>query len=402
MEGKAGAGEARHLVSLIRTIIRQLEPELIEFRRDLHAHPEPSYQEHRTTAKVAERLRKAGLTVRLLEGTGLTCDIGVIDPLASNITAVRADIDALPLPDSCGEPWKSLNEGWAHGCGHDAHTTVVLGTALALKELQDRGYTVPPTRLIFQPAEEVLPGGAHEVLAQNGVAGVRRIVALHCEPKLEVGKIATRVGPITSATDEVTVHLISTGGHTSRPHLTGDIVFALGEVITQVPSILGRRLDPRSGVNLTWGMVRAGDAHNAIPAEGMVAGTLRCLDIRAWEQAGALLDQAITQVVAPFAVDVTLRHMRGVPPVENDPEVTEQLIAAAREVVRAENVEVTEQSLGGEDFAWYLTRVPGAMVRLGTCAPGAKPGDLHQGNLNIDEAAIGIGARLFTTFVMTL
>ena len=386
-----------NLVTLIRAIVKELEPELIEFRRDLHAHPEPAHAEHRTTAKVFDRLVAAGLEPRLLEGSGLICDLGSGTGLR---TGVRADIDALPLVDTCGQAWSSTNEGWTHGCGHDAHTTVVLGTGLVLAALADRGVAVPPTRLIFQPAEEVIPGGSLDVMAQGGLEGVSRIVALHCEPKLEVGRIATRVGPITSATDLVTVNLFSTGGHTSRPHLTGDVVFALGEVITQVPSILGRRLDPRSGVNLTWGMVHAGQAGNAIPAEGSLAGTLRCLDVHAWEQAGQMLDQAVSRVVAPYAVDVTLRHVRGVPPVTNDPEVTNDLMAAARAVVYPENVVPTEQSLGGEDFAWYLTRVPGSMFRLGTRAPGAKQGDLHQGDLDIDEAAIGIGARIFAGFVM--
>jgi amidohydrolase len=394
---KPALKDPKDLNQLIRKIARQLEPELIEFRRDLHAHPEPSREEIRTTANVYERLQQAGLEPRLLDGTGLICDLGT---KAGPRTAIRADIDALPLVDTCERAWQSTNEGWTHGCGHDVHTTVILGTGLVLRELENQGIEVPRTRLIFQPAEEVFPGGSLTVMAQGGLNGISRIASLHCEPKLEVGKIATRVGPITSATDEVEVTLVSTGGHTSRPHLTGDVVFALGEVITQVPSVLGRRLDPRSGVNLTWGMVHAGEARNAIPAEGMVAGTLRCLDVRAWERAGHMLDEAITQVVTPYSVDVTLRHVRGVPPVENDLAVTNDLMDAARAVVYPENVEPTEQSLGGEDFAWYLTKVPGAMIRLGTRAPGAPLGDLHQGALDVDEDAIEIGVRVFTKFIM--
>jgi amidohydrolase len=223
---------------------------------------------------------------------------------------------------------------------------------------------------------------------------------LHCEPKLAVGLIGTRVGPITSATDQIKVILTSHGGHTSRPHLTGDVVFALGEVITQVPGILGRRLDPRSGVNLTWGRVTAGDAANAIPAAGELAGTLRCLDVRAWEEAGDILDEAIAQVVAPFTVKVELEHLRGVPPVENDPAVTKSLERAASAVVGAEHVVATEQSLGGEDFAWYLTKVPGALARLGTGHLGASAQDLHQGNLDIDEGAIAVGTAFFANYVM--
>jgi len=433
---------------LIGQAIRALEPELIEFRRDLHRHPEPSFGEYRTTEKIAERLAESGLHPVRLTGTGLYVDLdigidtGVVKPAISSASppsveqpsveqssvedgsqsrvskprlsngahpateavharlGIRADIDALPLPDTCGHPWESATPGWAHGCGHDVHATIALGTALALAELARQGIQIPPVRIIFQPAEEVVPGGAKAVLAQGVLTGVKEIVAVHCEPKLEVGTIGTRIGPITSATDEVTVTLTSSGGHTSRPHLTGDVVFALGEVITQTPGVLGRRLDPRSGVNLTWGMVQAGDAHNAIPATGKVAGTLRCLDVRAWETAGNMLDTAITQVVAPYAVDVTLQHVRGVPPVDNDAEVTSRLEKAAAAVVGANNVVLTEQSLGGEDFAWYLTKIPGSMARLGTNAPGARKQDLHQGSLDVDEAAIGIGVALFINYVL--
>ena len=394
----------------LQTALDQLESELIEFRRDLHAHPEPGWAERRTTERIARRLAEAGLEPHLLHGTGLTCDIIATndddDDGASPSDAVprfigvRADVDALPLPDTCGRAWESQTDGWAHGCGHDVHAAAALGAALALAELAAQGWPVPPTRFIFQPAEEVTPSGAPAAMRQHVLDGVAEIVAVHCEPKLPVGLIGTRVGPITSATDQVAVRLTGSGGHTSRPHLTGDVVFALGEVITQVPAILGRRLDPRSGVNLTWGQVAAGETHNAIPAVGRLAGTLRCLDAGAWERAGAILDEAIRAVASPFGVGVELEHVRGIPPVENDPHVTAALEHAAVSVVGRSHVVPTEQSLGGEDFAWYLTQVPGSMARLGTGRPGAAPQDLHQGGLDIDESAIRIGAALFATFVM--
>jgi amidohydrolase len=220
------------------------------------------------------------------------------------------------------------------------------------------------------------------------------LFAVHCDPKVDVGRVGTRIGPITSASDEVTVVLSGPGGHTSRPHLTADVVYALGQVITQVPAVLGRRLDPRSGVNLTWGAVQAGTAHNAIPASGSVRGTLRCLDVRAWERASQVFHEAVEQVLAPYGVEVDVRHARGVPPVENDAAATGVLEHAARDVLGETSVELTEQSLGGEDFAWYLTRVPGAMARLGTRTPGGRTYDIHQGDFRVDERAIGVGARL--------
>ncbi|WP_278236811.1 amidohydrolase [Isoptericola sp. AK164] len=374
-------------------VVATLEDELVAVRRDLHAHPETAREEFRTTAVLAERLRAAGLQPRLLEGTGLTCDIGPEVP-GRGRTAVRADIDALPLDDLCGCDFASTVPGVAHACGHDVHAAVVLGAGLALARLAEEGLLESGVRLIFQPAEEIMPGGAHDVLAQGVLDGVARIVAVHTEPKLDVGQLGTRIGPITSASDLVTVTLSSSGGHTSRPHLTGDVVYALGQVITQVPAVLGRRLDPRSGVNLTWGAVEAGNAHNAIPATGVAKGTLRCLDVRAWERAGQVLLDAVEQVVAPYDVEVSVHHVRGVPPVDNDADVTAALEAAGASVLGEDGVVLTEQSLGGEDFAWYLTKVPGAMARLGTAIPGERRYDIHQGDLRVDERAIAIGARV--------
>ncbi|WP_245858991.1 amidohydrolase [Luteimicrobium subarcticum] len=382
----------------VRSLVAELEAELVAFRRDLHAHPELARAEVRTTGRVADRLREAGLEPRLLDGSGLVCDVGRTGEHAfgDDVPAVglRADLDALPLEDRCGLPHASTVEGLAHACGHDVHTTVVLGAGLVLARLHEEGLLRRPVRLIFQPAEEVQPGGSLDVMAQGGLDGVERVFAVHAEPKIDVGQIGTRIGPITSASDSITVTLTSPGGHTSRPHLTGDVVYALGQVITQVPAVLGRRLDPRSGVNLTWGAVHAGLAHNAIPGTGTLAGTMRCLDVRAWERAGEVLDEAVHQVVAPYDVEVHLEHVRGVPPVDNDELSTTLLERAARDQQGEDAVLLTEQSLGGEDFAWYLTKVPGAMARLGTRTPGGRTFDIHQGDLEVDERAIAVGASL--------
>ncbi len=381
--------------SRVTQLVGSLQAELVEIRRDLHAHPELGRTEQRTTRVVADRLRLAGLNPRLLPGTGLVCDIGPSSvETGRRRVALRADIDALPVQETSGLPFASTTHGIAHACGHDVHTTAVLGAGLVLAELHAAGELPTGVRLVFQPAEEVQPGGALDVIGAGGLDGVERIFAVHCDPKVDVGRVGTRIGPITSASDEVTVLVTGPGGHTSRPHLTGDVVYALGQVITQVPAVLGRRLDPRSGVNLTWGAVQAGSAHNAIPAAGSVRGTLRCLDVRAWERASQVFHDAVEQVVAPYGVEVEIRHQRGVPPVENEERAVTVLEAAARDVLGEESVQLTEQSLGGEDFAWYLTKVPGAMARLGTRTPGGRTYDIHQGDLVVDERAIAAGASL--------
>ena len=376
-------------------LVGSLRDELVEIRRDLHAHPELARTEERTTRVVAERLRLAGLHPHVLPGSGLVCDIGPSHAeTGRGRVALRADLDALPVADECGLPWHSTHRSVAHACGHDVHTAAVLGAGLALAELAAAGELATGVRLVFQPAEEVQPGGSLDVIAAGALDGVSQIFAVHCDPKVDVGQVGTRIGPITSASDEVTVVFSGAGGHTSRPHLTGDLVYAMAQVVTQVPAILGRRLDPRSGVNLTWGAVQAGTAHNVIPGSGSVRGTLRCLDVRAWETASQVFHDAVEQVVAPYDVEVEIRHQRGVPPVENDERATGVLEAAARDALGPDSVNLTEQSLGGEDFAWYLTKVPGAMARLGTRTPGGRTYDIHQGDLVVDERAVEAGALL--------
>lgn len=386
------------LAQLISDRAETLEPELVAIRRDIHAHPEGARMEHRTTALVAERLRAAGLDPRPLDGTGLICDI---DPADADVTSarslrrvvLRADLDALPLTEATGLEYASTN-GWTHACGHDVHTTTLLGAGLVLTDLAHEGLLDASVRLLFQPAEEVQPGGAAEVLAAGVLEGYDEVYALHCDPKIDVGLIGSRIGPITSASSAVTVTLTGPGGHSSRPHLTGDLVFALGQVITQSPTVLGRRIDPRSGVNLTWGAVSAGNAANAIPSRGTVSGTLRCLDAGAWKQAGDILAEVIAQIVAPYQVEVEVDIIRGVPPVVNDEDCVARLDEATRRIIGPHAVVLTEQSLGGEDFGWYLTERAGAMVRLGTRTPGGRSYDLHQPDLVIDEDAIGFGVRV--------
>ncbi|ASN51385.1 amidohydrolase [Sinomonas sp. R1AF57] len=366
--------------------------ELIAFRRDLHAHPELSFHEYRTTDRLVARLEAAGLAPKRLEGTGVVVDIGT-GPIA---TAIRGDIDALPIIEESGLPFASRNHGVTHACGHDVHTTAALGAALMLAELDRERPLRATVRVLFQPAEETMPGGALACIDQGVLSGVPRIVALHCDPRIEVGRIGTRIGPITSASDTIRIELTGRGGHTSRPHLTEDLVFALSQIAINVPAVLSRRVDVRSGVSMVWGQISAGSAPNAIPASGSMAGTMRCLDREAWHSAGELLDEVVQQVAAPYGVDVTLEHTRGVPPVVNSEHETALIEAAARAELGEDAVVLTPQSMGGEDFAWFLAEVPGSMFRLGTHTPGGEEYDLHRGDLVVDERAIGYGVQVLT------
>ncbi|MER7840976.1 M20 family metallopeptidase [Streptomyces sp. NPDC096040] len=376
----------------------ELHTELVAFRRDLHMHPELGNQEFRTTAAIKERLEKAGLRPRVLSvGTGLICDIG---PEADGlpVLALRADIDGLPIPDMKTEcAYRSTVPDRAHACGHDVHTAVVLGAGLVLAELHERGLLPRPVRLLFQPAEEVLPGGAADAIESGVLDGVGRIIAVHCDPRVDVGRIGLTTGAITSACDRVEVALDGPGGHTARPHLTTDMVTAAARVAVDVPALIARRVDSRSGLAVTWGRIESGHAPNVIPQHAELSGTVRCLDLTAWRQAPDVVHAAIDEVATLHRAKSEINYLRGVPPVVNDPVITELLRDAMTARRGTDSIEGTEQSLGGEDFSWYLEHVPGALARLGVRTPGERTvRDLHQGDFDADERAITVGVELFT------
>ncbi|MCP9944852.1 amidohydrolase [Streptomyces somaliensis] len=383
---------------LLGTLPESLRTELIAFRRDLHMHPELGNQEFRTTAAIKARLEAAGLRPRVLPGgTGLVCDIGTWDGHRPML-ALRADIDALPIPDTKVDcAYRSTVPDRAHACGHDVHTTTVLGAGVVLADLHRQGLLPRPVRLLFQPAEEVLPGGALGAIEAGVLDGVGRIIAVHCDPRVDAGRIGLRVGPITSACDRLEIVLDGPGGHTARPHLTTDLVTAVARVATDVPALLARRIDARAGLVLTWGRVESGHAPNVIPQHAELGGTVRCLDIGAWRDAPDQIHAAVDEVAALHGAKSQITYVRGVPPVVNDPVVTELLRESMERRHGPYSVEDTEQSLGGEDFSWYLEHVPGAMARLGVRRPGDPARlDLHRGNFDVDETAIKVGVEFFT------
>ncbi|WP_344172207.1 amidohydrolase [Pilimelia columellifera] len=366
--------------------------ELVAVRRHIHAHPELSHQEFETAALVARELAVAGLTPRLLpKGNGVICDIGDGD----RVVALRADMDALPLQDIKDVAYRSTVANVAHACGHDVHTTVMLGVAKALAEAASRGELPGRVRMLFQPAEESVPSGAPEVIGAGGLIDVGAVYALHCAPQLTVGTVGVRSGPFTAAADTVEVRLTGKGGHTARPHVTADLVQALGRVIVDVPALLGRRVDPRAGLSMVWGTVHAGEAFNAIPGSGMVKGTLRVLSRDAWRGAPDLIEELVRAAVAGTGADAEVAYTRGVPPVINDRRANAVIAAAAGAAIGADHVVEAEISMGGEDFSFYLEQVPGAMIRLGTATAGSEGAlDIHQGGFDVDERAIGCGVRV--------
>ena len=367
--------------------------DLVGWRRHIHRHPELGRQEFETTQFVAERLVEAGLNPKALPGgTGLTCDFG---PEHAPRIALRADMDALPMAERTGAVYTSTVPGVTHACGHDAHTAMLLGAATALASAPQLPMGV---RLIFQPAEELMPGGALDAIAAGALAGVSRIFALHCDPRLAVGRVAITAGPITSAADSVEITLHSPGGHTSRPHLTSDLVYGMGTVITGLPGVLSRRIDPRHATVMVWGAVNAGVAANAIPQIGTLAGTVRTASRDAWVEMEDLVRETVSGLLAPLGIDHSLQYRRGVPPVVNEERST-QIMTHAIEAVGPEVLADTHQSGGGEDFSWYLEDVPGAMARLGVWSGEGSELDLHQPNFDLDERALAVGVRVLVNIV---
>ena len=385
--------------------VRALLPELVGIRRDLHMHPELGRQEVRTTALLAARLEQAGLTTRVLPGgTGLICDIlpeGA--PADAPLLAFRADIDALPIDDAKPDtvPYRSTVPGRAHACGHDVHTTVVLGLALLLAEERAAGRLRRAVRLVFQPAEEIMPGGALDVIAAGGMERVERIFAVHCDPKVETGRIGLKVGAITSACDKLDISLDGPGGHTARPHLTTDLVMAVAKLAAELPNALGRRMDPRWGVSLVWGRIAGGSAANVIPQRAELEGTVRCLELDGWREAPGAIEELVGQIAETYRAKWVLDYHRGVPPVVNEAVSTRMLGDAMERCFGPGRIEGTEQSLGGEDFSWYLEHAPGALARLGVRHPGESGSrDLHQGTFDADEDAIAVGVELFAALAL--
>jgi amidohydrolase len=365
-------------------------PDLVAIRRHLHAHPELGWSEYRTTTFVVAQLEAMGLAPTVLpSGTGLLCDLPA-GPDRGRSVLLRADLDALPLDDIKHVPYASTVPGVCHACGHDVHTAMLLGAAASLAAEPPPGRV----RLLFQPAEERLPGGALAAIEVGALDGMDIALALHCDPALDVGQVGLRTGPITAACDHVEIVLRGPGGHTSRPQNTVDLVYALGAVITELPAALSRRVDPRAALSLVWGAVHAGDAANAIPGRGSVSGTVRVLDRTAWERAPELLTATAQSIAATYGAEIEVDYVRGVPPVVNDVDANGVLAAGVLAALGPDAAVPTAQSLGGEDFGWFGDKLPSAMARLGVRTPGGRTYDLHQPAFDVDERCLDIGAAV--------
>jgi amidohydrolase len=372
-----------HSAALPR-LAADLAPSVTQLRRDLHRYPEVGWLEQATTRRVAAMLQSGGLepTVRA-EGTGLVVEVGSGSP----IVGFRADLDALPIHEEADTPYRSEVPGVMHACGHDVHTAIATGIALAANRLDDLRGTI---RFIFQPAEEQIPGGATILTAEGVQADLSSIIAFHVDPSLAPGKIGLRKGGITGASDRFVITLSGPGGHTSRPHQTVDLIYVAGRVISQLPLLIKHGLDPRETVAVVFGRVNGGSAENVIPTTVELGGTIRLFDLELWRTMPKLLEQVVTDLARPLGAGVEISYHRGSPPVVNHDGIISSIGRAAERVLGADKVTDTHQSLGSEDFAWYLEHVPGALIRLGSALPD-RDVDLHSAAFDVDERCIETG-----------
>ncbi|MGF1667207.1 MAG: amidohydrolase [Acidimicrobiia bacterium] len=368
-------------------LVADVLPDVVELRRTLHAHPELSGEEYRTTEILSERLRAHGaIPQSRTPKTGLSVDLGH----GGTLVAFRADLDALPIQEPPGLSFASQVPGVMHACGHDAHTAIGYGVARVLGEIQSE---LPGrARVIFQPAEETFPGGAYDLVGEGMMDGVGSIIAFHVDPGLPTGQIGFKPGAITSSADRFYITLEGPGGHTARPHQSVDLIYAAGMVVTQVPALLDRLIDARSPLAVVFGRLQAGTADNVIPTLAELSGTLRTADRGVWEQVPAMLEQLVRDIVAPLGAKVVFHYQRGIPPVLNDPRTVQILERTVARYLGSDAVTGTFVSMGAEDFARYLDEAPGALMRLG-CQDGPTRVDLHSANFRLDEHCLEIGVR---------
>jgi amidohydrolase len=372
-------------------LVDEIAPQAVELRRLLHRNPEPAYHEYRTTELLRRFLAGGGLHFNdRSPKTGGWVDVG-----ESPLFGFRADIDALPIREPADNSPRSDIDGWMHACGHDAHAAIAAGIALVVDRLApDLG-----VRFLFQPAEESFPGGAVEMVDEGLVEGMEGLLAFHVDPTLRVGKIGSRVGPITAGSDSVSIIIHGPGGHTSRPHKTVDLISAAGRVAADLPAAIRSAIDARSPVVAAFGSIHGGDAPNVIPTEVVLAGTVRTLDAELWDILPSLVDKILGSLLALSGAGYTLDYQQGIAPVVNDESIVARATGAIVSELGRGSVVSTKTSMGGEDFSSYLAVTPGALLRLGTASGG---GDLHSASFKLNEEAIPFGIHAGAAAVLEL
>jgi len=378
--------------------IADMKDWLVEIRRTIHMHPELGLEEIETSKLVSEWLGKFGLKVK--RGLAKTGVVGLLEGKEPGRTvAIRADMDALPLEEANPVPYASKIKGKMHACGHDAHVAILLGVAKFFAPLKDR--VKGNIKWIFQPAEE--GGGGGRVMVEEGVLENPKVDAVfgaHVFPFLPVGKVGVYEREGLAAADRFTIKIIGKGGHAASPHVTKDPILAAGHLITQIHSIVSRNINPLDSGVVTIGKVSGGTAFNIIPDEVELLGTVRSLNPQVREELKSRIEQVIQGIVRSFGMDYRFDFKYGYPVLINDSEMSKLVATACSKGIGKENVEVLKPSMGAEDFAYYLEKVPGSFFRLG-CRNEEKGiiHPYHSSLFNIDESVLPIGVEMFVRVI---
>jgi len=366
--------------------------QLQDLRRHLHAHPELSGAEHRTAALVAGELRQAGWRVR--EGVGRTGVVAELGPDQGPAIGLRVDMDALPIEERTGLAYASTEPGLMHACGHDIHTAVGVGVALALAPLAP---SLPGrVRLLFQPAEETAEG-AQWMVEAGAIEGLAALYGLHVFPSIPVGSIGLRHGALTAAAAELEVEVLGEAGHGARPHQSVDAIWIAARLVGGLQEAISRRLDALQPVVLSFGRIEGRRAFNVIADRVRLLGTLRCLDTDLYEQLPQWVETTAQDICRAYGGEAIVRFRSIAPPVRNDPALTRLLEeVAVAQLGRDQVLLLDHPSLGAEDFAHYLSHLPGCMFRLGVAGPqGCAP--LHHGGFDPNEACLPLAVELLAT-----
>ena len=364
---------------------------LLEIRRYLHAHPELSGSEQRTAALLAGELRQLGWRVR--EGVGHTGVVAELGDANGPMIGLRVDMDALPIEERTDLPFASKHAGVMHACGHDLHSTIGLGVAMALAQHPPEHGGV---RLLFQPAEETAQG-ARWMVDAGAVEGLSGLYGVHVFPSIPVGSIGLRHGALTAAAAELEVEVLGESGHGARPHQSVDAIWIAARLVSGLQEAISRRLDALQPVVLSFGRIEGGRAFNVIADRVRLLGTLRCLDTELYQQLPSWVETTAQEICRAYGGEARVSFRGIAPPVQNDNQLTRLLEQVALEQLGRERVlELDHPSLGAEDFAHYLDSVPGCMFRLGVAgANGCAP--LHHGSFNPDEACLPLAVELLAS-----
>jgi amidohydrolase len=370
------------MIESLRADAAALAPQLVEWRRDFHRHPELALAEHRTSAVLKRFLEGLGMDVRVMAGTGLLARLE--GRPGGRTVALRADLDALPLTEEGKDDYASQKEGLCHACGHDGHMAILMGVArlLAARVGELTGTIV----LLFQPAEERIPGGARVMIEAGALDGVDAIFGLHLWQALPTGAVGCVEGAMMASPDEWSVVLTGKGGHAALPHLTVDPISAAAQLVVALNSVVSRNVNPLQPAVLSFGAIHGGTAFNIIPGEVTLTGTVRTFDPALRDTMERRVREVVAGTCAALGTAAKVTYVRGYPALVNDPGQARLALAVARDVLGPSSVVDLEPVMGGEDFAYYLERVPGAFLFYGAGDGMAYPH--HHPRFDIDERAL--------------